>query len=113
MMICENCEKQITERDDANILAFFGVFPKTFCNKCYSSKERGFTRHLLYFPKHPINSIIYIISLIFITILIIVYSFFVFRDGLTFHPFLVIFYLVIIWQWLLYIYTNMKLSELD
>jgi len=58
-MHCDNCGKQITKKKDANILAFLGVIPKSFCNNCYSSKERGFWRHVFYFPQQPINSEIY------------------------------------------------------
>ena len=75
-MRCEVCGKTITLKEDVNILAFLGFVPKNFCNNCYSSKERGLSRHFLYFPRQPINSKIYIVGLCFFTVFLVIFSLF-------------------------------------
>lgn len=57
MVNCKKCGKEITDQNDFNMLAFLGVKPVSFCNACYSARERGVTRHLFYIPKgFPINA---------------------------------------------------------
>ncbi len=67
---CESCRKQITKKEDANILAFLGFVPKAFCNNCYSAKERGFMRHFVYIPRAPLNSKIYFAGLMVLSFII-------------------------------------------
>ncbi len=70
MVNCNKCNKQITDPNDVNVLAFFGIKPTTMCNSCYASRERGITRHLFYYPKwFPLNSTPFIIILILATII--------------------------------------------
>ena len=121
-MHCEKCGKQIIKKEDANILAFFGILPKSFCNNCYSSKERGFWRHIFYFPKQPINSEIYKFGLWVLTFCAI--GFFaimaisiILSDGLTqAFPFLIVAFLflfiIVIYPWILHFIAKKKLSEL-
>ncbi len=121
MINCENCGKEIKKKEDANVLAFLGVVPKTFCNNCYSSKERGFLRHFLYFPRQPINSKIYIVGLWILTIVLILFAFmatlFIKTSDDKFGNFvftIVLFgwTIILVWQWILYSITKKKLSEL-
>ena len=63
MINCQSCGKTITEKNDINFLALLLFFPVPFCNNCYSSKERGFLRHYIYFPRQPINSSFYVTGL--------------------------------------------------
>ena len=69
MITCNNCGKKITDPKDVNVLAMFGVVPRTFCNGCYSSKERGFARHILYWPKQPINGTLFIVRFAFLALI--------------------------------------------
>ena len=69
-LTCHNCGKEITKKEDANFLAFFGFSIRAFCNNCYSSKERGFARHFFYIPKQPINSKMYSVGLWLLTLII-------------------------------------------
>lgn len=110
MPTCYNCNKEIVKKDNANVLAFLGFVPRTFCNNCYSSKERGFVRHLLYIPKQPINSTIYKVGLwvstVILTIILLAMIFSTFSSkgsDLVFVIFFILFLLfVLIWQWILY-----------
>ncbi len=111
MPTCYNCNKDIVKKDNANVLAFLGFVPRTFCNNCYSSKERGFVRHMFYFPKQPINSTVYKISLGIETFVVLLalafFGFLLITDSskLSFGVLLVIVIVVILiglWQWILY-----------
>ena len=121
MMRCETCGRKITKKEDANVLAFLGFVPKTFCNNCYSSKERGFSRHFLYFPRQPINSKIYIIGLCFFTVFLVIFSLFALLtlfSNMSFEEKLIILVItlfwifIVIWQWTLYFITKRKLALL-
>lgn len=121
-MRCKNCGKLISEKKDANILAFLGFVPKSFCNNCYSSKERGLWRHLFYFPKQPINSRIYKFKLWLLTLFAL--GFFIIMilsinlsGGLKQAILLLIIPLllllgVVIWLWILHFIAKRKLSKL-
>ena len=121
-MHCKNCGKLISEKKDANILAFLGFVPKSFCNNCYSSKERGLWRHLLYFPKQPINSRIYKFKLWFLTFFALVFFVIMaisisllgeFKQVLLLLIIPLFFLLaIVIWFWALHFIAKRKLSKL-
>ena len=121
MIHCKNCGKEIKYKEDANVLAFLGFVPKYFCNNCYSSKERGFARHFIYFPRQPINSKIYVVGLWVITIILILLAIMgtlsieVSNDKLSNLIFIIVLVgwtFILIWHWILYFMTKRKLSEL-
>ena len=124
MVSCENCKKKITDREDANVLAFLSVVPRVFCNSCYAAGERGLGRHLLYRPKHPINSKLYIVGLWIATAVLSVIGFIivspVFLEPVTNGsgpdkgPFWVLLPVaILIWYWILYFLAMRKISELN
>ncbi|MBI2044963.1 hypothetical protein HYT23_02810 [Candidatus Pacearchaeota archaeon] len=119
MPTCYNCNREIIKKDDANVLAFLGFVPRTFCNNCYSSKERGFARHMFYFPQQPINSKMYLFGLwVFTLIFVPLILFMVFSTilnksslaGLLIVVFILLLFLA--WQWILYFKAKKILSIL-
>lgn len=128
MIKCNGCGKEITRKDDANVLALFGIVPRTFCNNCYASRERGILRNFVYFPdKYPLNSKMFIILLIIGTIIYLgAISFLAFGSTqtaningelTTLSAGLKIFFSFIIsigllWYWILYFIARNKLSKL-
>jgi hypothetical protein len=121
MIHCENCGKTITSKEDVNILLFLFVFPKAFCNNCYSSKERGFSRHILYIPQHPINSKAYVFGLWFSTFMYIaIILFFYFSnsklDEILENKNSLIFlftFIFLIWGWIIRFIVKRSLSGLQ
>jgi len=117
---CENCRKQITKKEDVNVLAFLGVIPKYFCNDCYSSKERGFWRHFTHFPKQPINSKIYKVGLWILTCFVgffavIAVSISVSDGWMVALPFSIAFLVILliaVHLWIIYFIAKRKLSGL-
>jgi hypothetical protein len=116
MIYCEKCKKTITEKEDANILLFLFVDPRAFCNNCYSSKERGLSRHFLYFPKHPINSKAYLYGLRFSIVYLIIILYLMGIDEVVArtHSIPFIFILIgTIWAWIIHYAIKKSLSELE
>ena len=116
---CDKCKKNITEKENANVLAFLGVVPKTLCNDCYARKERGFSRHLLYFPKHPINSKIYIVGLLIGTIIISLLVLMMLCSKEFYNEWknddmgLIYFFAILLsWYWILHFVTKRKIKKL-
>ena len=69
MITCEGCHKKIKDYNDVNVLAMFGVVPKTFCNNCYAAEERGLARHFVYWPRQPINGKIFNIQFMLVVLI--------------------------------------------
>ena len=128
-MNCDSCGKQITRKDDVNVLAFLGFVPKTFCNNCYSSRERGILRNFLYYPnKYPLNSKMFIIFLI-IGSIILLGAVLLLAFGSTqtaningestplsggmkiFFSFIIL--IALLWNWVLYVIARSKMSRLQ
>ncbi|MBN2517690.1 MAG: hypothetical protein JXB14_02500 [Candidatus Altiarchaeota archaeon] len=125
---CHNCNKAIKDTNDMNVVAFFGISPRVFCNDCYSSRERGILRHTLYFPqKFPINSALFKIGLFVSTVVILFLAYAILGDSgvwtqngkaaageisnevkLLISGFLL---LSLGWAWVLHLYTSGKISQ--
>lgn len=117
MLKCESCGKIIKNKEDVNALAFLGVQPKYFCNNCYSSKERGLTRHFFYMPYQPINSKLYslrlwVSSVLFLICLLIIVFLKKGDDRVFFILFLIIWAVFLAWFLILYFIVKRKLAEL-
>ena len=117
MKTCYNCGKNIISKNDANVLAFLGFILRIFCNNCYSSKERGFFRHILYSPKAPINSKIYFWGGIFITALFILMTIPLFYSNTITSPvikgiILFVWILIIVYIWVLRAVAMSKIKDL-
>ena len=117
MLKCEKCGKNISEKEDANVLALLGLVPTTFCNNCYSSKERGIERHFFYFPQFPINSKMFPLTLIVFTIFVsfISISMLSYQGSapvIILIPFLLILVFTVLWEWVLYLFVRKRLSSL-
>ena len=116
MIKCNSCNKIIKNKEDINFLAFLGFVPRPFCNNCYSSKERGFERHFLYTPKAPINSKIYFLGLMLLTIIMmplwIVIA--LFSDTPMWGRLLMIIMIIMILgtSWTLRVIVNKRISEI-
>ena len=114
MLKCNVCNKNIVEKKDANFIAFLGIIPKPFCNNCYSSSERGIGRHFLYIPSYPINSGMYIVSLVILLVGFFL-SLFVFLSGSVegdVGTILVILACVGLWELILYFTVHSKIYKL-
>ena len=68
-MKCGKCGKDITDKGDANVIAFLGTTLEVFCNNCYASRERDFG-NLPYFPDYPINGKFYLALLVAVTLFV-------------------------------------------
>lgn len=130
MPICSSCNKEIRSKEDANVLALFGLIPKTFCNDCYSSRERGIMRNYIYYPsRFPLNSTMFFVLLIIGTIILLAaIALLLFGSAGT--PAIVngqettlsggfkviisaIILVILIWNWILFSIAKSKLSELS
>lgn len=120
-MKCNRCEKAITEKQDTNILAKYGVKLQPFCNECYSTKERGLVRHFLYFPHSPLNSSMYKVNLGMLSFLAALTSLLI-LPYILWNPkassaipwlvgILLLVLVLMIWAWVLFFRTKRMLSE--
>lgn len=117
MTSCDKCYKRITDFKDINVVALLGVVPKSFCNDCYASRERGLLRGIYYPPKYPLNSWSFNISLIFATILLLVFSFILFiTDSTPEFPSIVkyslavLMIIIVIFQWILLVIARNRVN---
>jgi hypothetical protein len=109
MVNCKNCNKQITDSKDVNVLALFGVVPTTMCNDCYASRARGITRYYFYYPRwFAINSKPFIILLVLISARVLfIASLVIFGKTTEAFPggeliFISILFILLAWQWILW-----------
>lgn len=118
MKTCWSCGKNISSKDDANILAFLGFLPRIFCNNCYSKKEKTILRNFLYSPRYPINGRGYMFFGIVITIIFTLMSFPLFYSNTITSPIVkgfifFIWLLILLWVWLLRAIAMSKIKDLS
>jgi len=116
MVTCRQCNKKIIDREDINIVAFLFVKPTSFCNDCYSKRERGILRHFLYYPKEfPINSRLFIIVKVILTITFMLVIINMINSALPVRRKIIVISvsgIVIAWQWFLYLYSHKIISTM-
>lgn len=114
MVSCKQCGKKITNPNDVNVLAMLGVVPKTFCNGCYSAKERGLMRHIAYWPRQPINGTLFKIRFAFLTLIwIVVLAFAVFRREASYFFIAAFFSLLVLWYFALWRSARNTVREVE
>lgn len=116
---CHNCKSALTQKN-VNILAYFGVKMRSFCNNCYASTERGYIKRMFYVPRRsPLNSGRFYLSLFGVTATFVFFILFGLLKNEPFSSSYPIFWpmagfiaFVNIWYWSMFIFSRAIIKKL-
>ena len=117
MQTCFKCNKNISYKNDANVLALRGIILKVFCNSCNPLKKRDLSIHIWCFPRIPINRGVYFWCGIFLTTIFTLMAIPLYYSNTITSPvakgaILFIWILIVVYVWILRIVAMSKIKNL-